>query len=208
MTYNQFMPSVLMIPLAFLCGSLPFSVWLGRLFMHRDVRQFGDGNPGAANAFRAGSKWVGLLVLMLDISKAAVPIGLAYFNLGIRGVPMALIAIAPVLGHAFTPFLGFKGGKAIATTLGVWIGLTVWKASIPGVLFVVIGISLFDSSGWAVMLGLSGILMALLLWMPDPLFLIVLACLVLILVWTHRKDLHRRPHLRPWVAGLFQKDPH
>jgi hypothetical protein len=59
------------IPLAFLCGSLPFSVWVGKILLDLDVRKYGDGNPGAANAFRTGNKLVGLLVLLLDISKAA-----------------------------------------------------------------------------------------------------------------------------------------
>jgi acyl phosphate:glycerol-3-phosphate acyltransferase len=118
------MISLAMLFIAFLSGSLPFSVWLGRLLLGVDVRQYGDGNPGAANTFRTGNKLVGVLVLALDVSKAAVPVGLAYFNLGIRGADMALIALAPILGHAFSPFLRFRGGKALATALGVWIGLT------------------------------------------------------------------------------------
>ena len=191
------------ILIAFLCGSLPFSVWLGKLFIGLDVRHFGDGNPGAANVFRAGNKLVGLLALMLDISKAAAPVGLAYFNLGFRGVPMFLIAIAPILGHVFSPFLGFRGGKAISTALGVWIGLTIWKASLAGVIAVLIGIALFTSPGWAVMFGLGGILISLLLWMPDPLLLLVLVGETIILAWTHRTDLSHRPHLRPWLAQCF-----
>jgi glycerol-3-phosphate acyltransferase PlsY len=125
---------VALVLIAFLCGSIPFSVWLGKIFLGVDVRQFGDGNPGAANVFRSGSKVVGLLALILDVTKAAVPIGLSYFNLGVRGIPMFLIAIAPILGHIFSPFLGFHGGKALAVSLGVWIGLTIWKASLTGVI--------------------------------------------------------------------------
>jgi len=191
---------VLFILIAFLCGSLPFSVWLGKIFLGVDVRHFGDNNPGAANVFRAGNRLVGLLSLILDVSKGAVPVGLAYFNLGFRGIPMYLIAIAPVLGHAFSPFLGFKGGKALSTALGVWIGLTVWKASLVGVIAVVIGIALFTPPGWAVMLAMAGILAALLIWMPDPLLLAVWVSVTLILAWTHRADLRQRPRLRPWLA--------
>jgi glycerol-3-phosphate acyltransferase PlsY len=197
------MISIALVLLAFLSGSLPFSVWLGKRFLRIDVRHVGDGNPGAANVFNAGSKLVGLLALMLDVSKAAVPVGLAYFNLDIRGVPMYLIAIAPILGHIFSPFLGFRGGKAIATALGVWIGLTIWKASLAGVIAAVIGISLFTSPGWAVMLALCGILVTLLLWLPDPLLWFVLASEILILAWTHRTDLSHRPRIRPWLAQRF-----
>lgn len=187
--------------LAFFCGSLPFSVWLPRLIRHRDVRSVGDGNPGATNAFRAGGAAIGLLALMLDVSKAAAPVGWADFNLGYRGWPMALIATAPVLGHAFSPFLGFRGGKALAVAFGAWIGLTLWKLSIPALLLVLIWRKVIDVEGWAVMLALAVLLVIILLWLPDPLFLAVLAGQAIILGWKHRADLQRRPHLRPWTAG-------
>jgi glycerol-3-phosphate acyltransferase PlsY len=196
---------VAFILIAFLCGSLPFSVWLGKILLGQDVRDFGDGNPGAVNVFRAGNRWVGLLALMLDISKAAAPIGLAYFNLGIRGLAMFLIALAPVVGHVFSPFLGFRGGKAVSTALGVWIGLTLWKASLAGVVAVLIGIALFTPPGWAVMLALAGILMALVLWIPGPLLLWVLAGETLLLAWTHRSDLSHWPRIRPWLARRLSR---
>jgi glycerol-3-phosphate acyltransferase PlsY len=194
------MLSVAMILFAFVSGSFPFSVWLGKLLLGVDVRQYGDGNPGAANVFRSGSKSIGLLALILDVSKAAIPIGLSYYNMGIRGIPMYFIAIAPILGHIFSPFLGFHGGKAIATSLGVWIGLTVWKASLVGVIGAVLGIMLMTSSGWAVMFGLAMILIALLLWMPNPLLLMVWVSETLVLAWTHRYELQQRPALRSWLT--------
>ena len=200
------MLAFLFIIIAFLCGALPFSIWLGKLFTGQDVRRFGDGNPGAANVFRAGNTLAGLLALLLDVSKAAVPVGLAWFNLGLRGLPMFFIAIAPLLGHVFSPFLGGRGGKGISTVLGIWIGLTLWKASLAGVLFAVIGIALFTPPGWAVLLALAGILAALLVWMPDPLLLAVLAGITLILARTHRSDLRQGPHLRPWLAQRFIHD--
>ena len=191
---------VALVLIAFLCGSLPFSVWLGKLFLKVDVRQYGDGNPGAANVFRSGSKIIGVFALILDVAKAAAPVGFSYFNLGIRGIPMYFIAIAPILGHVFSPFLGFRGGKAISVSLGVWIGLTLWKASLVGVIGTVVGITLMTSSGWAVMLGMVAILMTLLIWLPEPLLLMVWVSETLILVWTHRQDLRQKPHLRNWLA--------
>ncbi|MCJ7696238.1 MAG: glycerol-3-phosphate acyltransferase [Anaerolineaceae bacterium] len=196
---------LLYVLIAFLCGSIPFSVWLGKLFVKKDVRQFGDGNPGAANTFKTGNKFLGLVVLLLDISKAAIPVGLAYHNLEVRGIPMVLIALAPTLGHAFSPFLKFKGGKALATVLGVWIGLTIWKASLASLVGVLIGIGLLTVTGWAVMLGMLTILASLLIWLPDPIFLWVWLGQVLILVWTHRLDLKKPIHLRPRFARLFSR---
>jgi acyl phosphate:glycerol-3-phosphate acyltransferase len=197
------MVSIAVIALAFFCGSLPFSVWLGKILLGLDVRKFGDGNPGAANAFRSGNKVVGLLVLLLDISKAAAPVGWAYFNLQIRGIPMLLIAVAPILGHVFSPFLGFRGGKALAAALGVWIGLTIWKLSLPAIVGVVIGIALFTPPGWSGMFALGGILAVLLIWLPDPLLFAVWLSEVIILTWTHRLDLRQGIHLRPWVTKSF-----
>ena len=191
--------SILYILFSFFCGSLPFSVWLGKLFLDRDVRQYGDGNPGATNVFRAGNNYIGLLAVLLDISKAAVPVGFAYHQLGLRGLPMFLISLAPVLGHAYSPFLKFRGGKAIATAFGVWIGLTLWKASLAGVIGALVGIAVLTPHGWAVMLGLATILFTLLVWLPEPLFLAVWAAQFVLLVWKHRFDLRQPPQLRPWV---------
>jgi glycerol-3-phosphate acyltransferase PlsY len=146
-----------------------------------------------------------MLVLLLDISKAAAPVGWAYYNLEIRGISMVLIAIAPILGHAFSPFLGFRGGKALATALGVWIGLTIWKLSFPAVVGVSIGIVLFTPPGWSAMVALGGILVVLLIWLPDPLLLSVWFFEVLILAWTHRLDLRQGIHLRPWITGLLPR---
>jgi len=197
------MSLIALIIFAFVCGSLPFSVWLGKIFLGLDVRQFGDGNPGAANVYKAGNKMVGLLALILDISKAAAPVGYSYFNLNIRGVPMFFIAIAPIFGHVFSPFLGFRGGKALATALGVWIGLTIWRVSLPAALSALIGIALFTSSGWAVIFSLAGILTTLIFWIPDPLLISIWATETLILAWTHRVDLRHPPQLRPWLAKYF-----
>jgi glycerol-3-phosphate acyltransferase PlsY len=194
-----------MVLIAFVCGSLPFSVWVGKYLEKKDIRQFGDGNPGAMNVFRGGSKLAGLLALILDISKAAVPVGLAFFTLGIRGVPMALIATAPVLGHVFSPFLHFRGGKALAPSLGVWIGISIWQLSLPALAGVLIGAALFTPMGWAVMLAMASILVVILIWLPTPLFLVIWFAQTLILAWTHREDLRQGIHARPWLGKLLAR---
>jgi glycerol-3-phosphate acyltransferase PlsY len=170
-----------------------------------DVRKHGDGNPGAYNAFKAGNAFLGLIILILDISKAAAPVGLAYFNLNIRGLSMFFIAIAPVLGHVFSPFLQFKGGKALAATLGVWIGLTIWKASLPAAAAAAVGVMVFSPPGWSVMLAMGAILVTILIWLPDRLLIGIWLAVTLILVWTHREDLRSLPKLRPWVKRIFQR---
>ncbi len=103
--------------LGFLSGSLPFSVWLGKLLTRSDIRRYGDGNPGATNAWRAGGWQIGVPALLLDFLKRALPVGLARFWAGVDGWGLIPIALAPVLGHAFSPFLRFRGGKAIFVIL-------------------------------------------------------------------------------------------
>jgi glycerol-3-phosphate acyltransferase PlsY len=97
--------------IGFLAGSLPFSLWIGQWSLRADIREFGDGNPGAANAWRAGKWRVGLPALLLDFLKGAVPVGLARWQAGISGWALLPIALAPVLGHAVSQFLRFRGAR-------------------------------------------------------------------------------------------------
>jgi acyl phosphate:glycerol-3-phosphate acyltransferase len=189
---------MLWIPIAFLSGSLPFSVWLGRLTLRQDIRGYGDRNPGATNVLRAGGWPWFVLALLLDISKAAAPVGYTYQVLGLRGWEMVAIAIAPVLGHAFSPFLRGQGGKAVAATLGAWIGLTLYTVPLVGIVGLGVAYSLLTISGWAVMSALTAVLLYLLLIQPDPLLLAALTGHILILVWKHRHDLQQRPGIRPF----------
>lgn len=136
---------VFWILLSFLAGSLPFSFWIGRLAMQEDIRQYGDGNPGAFNVFRAGGKVWGWLAILLDGLKGAVPVGIAHFVYGLDGWVLVLTALAPVLGHAYSPFLGFRGGKALAVTFGSWAGLSLWIGPVVlGAFFALFRLTLKD----------------------------------------------------------------
>lgn len=112
--------------ISFLLGSIPFSVLICRIFLRKDVRSINDGNPGAINTFKLGGPLLGWPVLLLDLGKGLAPVLIAQLTFGVTGLALIPIAIAPILGHAFSPFLGFKGGKAIATTFGVWGGMYSW----------------------------------------------------------------------------------
>ena len=103
---------------AFLSGSIPFGLIVVKLAGKGDVRKSGSGNIGATNVMRAGGKALGITTLLLDVAKGFVPVLLAK----VFGLPvhlLAFIALAAVLGHMFTPWLAFKGGKGVATALGV-----------------------------------------------------------------------------------------
>jgi glycerol-3-phosphate acyltransferase PlsY len=188
--------TALWIVFAFLMGSLPLSVWLGRLGLGLDIRQYGDGNPGAANVWRAaGPRW-GLLSVLLDFLKGFLPVGLANYLFGLEGLALAAVALAPILGHAFSPFLRFNGGKALAVTFGIWAGLTLWLA--PVILGILFGLflAILRPEGWAVLAGSLSLLPVLLLLEANVVWLVVWAGMALILAWTHRADLSRPPRLR------------
>lgn len=183
------------IVLAFLLGSLPFSVWIGRLALREDIRVYGDGNPGATNVFRAGGPVWGVLAIVLDFLKAAIPVGLARFAAGLEGWVMAVVALAPLAGHAFSPFLGFRGGKALASTVGTWTGLTLWLAPVVLGLFFGIWHAVLAVDGWAVIASMLCLLPVLLI-LSDPMLVAVWAGNIALLAWKHRADLAQRPRLR------------
>jgi len=182
--------------LAFLFGSLPFSVWIGRAATGTDIRQFGDHNPGATNVLRAGSRVGFLLAMALDISKGALVVGLAYQVWGIQDWRIVPITLAPVAGHAFSPFLRGKGGKALATAFGVWIGLTIWSLSLAAIGFLIFWRLIVRPPGWALLLTLVCLGLVIAIWFSDPVFMIVLVLQSLILLYKESSDLQQRPSLR------------
>jgi acyl-phosphate glycerol 3-phosphate acyltransferase len=177
----------------YLCGSLMFSYWLGRLW-GRDIRESGDGNPGAVNALRAVGPVPGSLGLVLDFLKGFAPVFIATRNLQIADWRLVPIALAPLLGHAFPLFLRGRGGKGIAVTFGIWSGITYWE--VP----VLLGASLavakwllrIRRDALVLIIGLGAIPFYLVYRRPDlPLFLI-LGLNAGLLVFTHWPELRRR----------------
>lgn len=125
------MASVLVaIGLGYLSGSLPWGLWLGRVAKGVDVRTLGSRNMGATNVYRSLGAAVGVPVLLLDVAKGALPTWLvpklaiaADFPGGSEWCRLA-VALAAVLGHVFTVFAGFRGGKGVATTAGVLLAIS------------------------------------------------------------------------------------
>lgn len=113
----------------FLSGSIPWALLLGRTFLGKDIRGVGDANPGVANLWKLGGWVLGSLSLVLETAKSCAP---AYFAVRYLGEPngvtqqlgLALVVLAPVVGHGWSPFLRFRGGKALAATLGSWMAIT------------------------------------------------------------------------------------
>lgn len=190
---------ILWIVFSFLFAAVPFSLLVGFVFLRKDIRQFGDGNPGATNVYRAGGG-VPLMILavVLDVAKGAFPVGMATFVFRFEGIALLLAAIAPLLGHGYSPFLGFKGGKMMATTLGIWIGLTLYFVPAFGILAFLLWYSLIKGDGWVVlflMLSVGAYILAL---NPNPVWLGVWAANIALLLWKYRHALlTERPTLKP-----------
>jgi glycerol-3-phosphate acyltransferase PlsY len=178
---------------AFFLGSLPLSVWIGRITTGEDIRKYGDHNPGATNVLRAGSRVGFLLAMALDISKGALVVGLAYQVWGIQDWRIVPVSLAPVAGHAYSPFLYGKGGKALATAFGVWIGLTIWSLSLPVLGFLIFWRLVIRPPGWALLLALVCLGLVIVVFFSDPVFLVVLALQSLILLYKEQSDLQQRP---------------
>ncbi len=182
--------------LGFGLGSLPFSLWVGRIGARADVRRYGDGNPGAVNAWKAGGWRVGLLSLVLDVLKGALPVALARTAGNLWGWVLLPVAVAPTLGHAFSPWLGFHGGKAVASTFGVWSALTYWE--VPTVL----GLSFFllrlvqKVDAWTVVLSLPIVFFYILVRGGEPWLLAAWGANVVLLLWTHHRELRSPPRWR------------
>lgn len=142
---------ILGILISYLIGSIPTAYIFGKLNKGIDIREHGSGNSGATNVFRVLGKKPGIIVLILDILKGVLPVVIVADALGsTQVIERILFAVCAVCGHNWTIFLKFKGGKGIATSLGVLIGLTIKIASIRIVLILTV-------LSWLVSFAITGI---------------------------------------------------
>lgn len=182
---------------AFLLGSIPSSVLLGKWLRGVDLRQAGSGNPGATNAFRVLGSSIGTAVLIADITKgaAATYLGVVFMSApeitnGFHWISPVTLGIMAILGHTFSVFLRFKGGKGVATTLGA------------------IGVMAPESAGWSVLVfvlaflisrrvslgSLAGVAtLVLFAWSkPHPFeFRIFSSAVFMLITWAHRSNIGR-----------------
>jgi acyl phosphate:glycerol-3-phosphate acyltransferase len=122
-------PWLISIPLAYLLGSIPFGYLLVKLMRDEDVRATGSGNIGATNVARSGGKTLGIATLLLDLGKAFIAVKIAQYLTPSNYDLAVATAVAAILGHVFPVWLGFRGGKGVASALGVFLALT-WPSGI------------------------------------------------------------------------------
>ncbi|MBN2173536.1 MAG: glycerol-3-phosphate 1-O-acyltransferase PlsY [Bacteroidales bacterium] len=185
--------------LAYLIGSIPTAVWIGRIFYHVDVRTKGSGNAGATNTIRVLGLKAGIPVLIIDVLKGWLAVYMAkFFWMSTTGFPdfidlKIIYAIAAVIGHVFPIYVGFKGGKGIATLLGIGIALYPIAAFIALGIFIIVLLL----TGYVSLSSISAavtfpVVYIFILGQSQYISLMVLALAVAIFVpLTHRKNIRR-----------------
>ena len=134
--------ALLCVAIAYACGSLPWGLWIGRLARGVDIRTVGSGNLGATNVYRSLGPGLGVLTLVLDVAKGALPVWLlphAGFAAAFPGGPewcRLAVGFAAVAGHVWTFLAGFRGGKGVATTTGVLLALSPLAFGVFALVFV------------------------------------------------------------------------
>ncbi|MDD3354537.1 glycerol-3-phosphate 1-O-acyltransferase PlsY [Zoogloea sp.] len=185
------MQLALLLLAAYLLGSVPFAVVVSRLFGMADPRTYGSGNPGATNVLRSGNKLAAILTLLGDALKGWLAVYLAASlapGLGPAAVPAA--GLAAFLGHLYPLFLGFKGGKGVATAAGVLLGASGWVglAVLTTWLAVAFGTRYSSLAALGASLAAPGIAFLLDL---SPLWILSITVMSLLLLWRHKDNIKR-----------------
>lgn len=201
---------------AFLVGSIPFGYVIGRTFYKTDIRSAGSGNIGAMNALRTLGKAGGAAVLVLDGVKGFVPVFFALTQFpracAIIGnhsvfVPYtmgAIVAAAAVLGHCYSPWLGWKGGKGVATSFGAIFALS-WQAGLVAVGGWILGALVTQYSSVGSMLGSVAAPLALWLFTRSPAETLYGAFAALFIIYRHRENIARLRAGTEGRIGLFKR---
>ena len=207
------------IVLGFISGSIPISYYLGK-FASIDIKNIGDGNPGATNLWKSAGWKIGLIGFILDVSKGAIPVyfGTKYYFSQVDNPNVAiitLIVIAPVIGIAFSPLLGFKGSKALSVTAGVWIGISYGLAFLIMVPFMGLMQIIQKTHVWTILISMVGMIICVCIVAHNlPLLIIPIKYLIpiwilnmVIIIIKHWDAMKTRIILRDWLYRIFKVLP-
>lgn len=191
------MLTIILLIASYLLGAIPFGLWIGKIFFKKNLHDYGSGNTGTTNAFRILGVKAGISVFAFDLLKGTLATLLPLF-FHINGVSPLIFGLLAVIGHTFSIFDRFKGGKAVATSAGVILGfsplfliyllvvfiIVLWLfsmislSSVIGAVFALLGILIFPSIGF-------------ILTSYDLLFSIIIFVLAIIIILRHRTNLKR-----------------
>ncbi|EGP9127972.1 glycerol-3-phosphate 1-O-acyltransferase PlsY [Listeria monocytogenes] len=181
---------ILLSLLAYVIGSIPSGLWIGKIFYKKDIRDFGSGNLGATNSFRVLGIKAGSIVTVMDILKGTVATLLPFFfQLNVDHHFWLLTGAFAIIGHSFPLFAGFRGGKAVATSAGVILAY----APLLFVAALVVFLVTLKLSKYVSLSSMIGALAALILslFMGDWILIILVACIALFVIWRHRANIIR-----------------
>ncbi len=197
---------------AYLIGSVPTAVWIGKFFYGIDVREFGSGNAGASNTFRILGKKAGIPVMLIDILKGFLATNIVFLikryipgTEGFVNFQLAL-GVSAVMGHVFPVFAGFRGGKGIATLFGLLLAVHIQAALICIVIFLIVLIISRYVSLSSMVTGFA-FPMLIVFYFNEPvksMILFGMSITVLVLI-THQKNIERLLKGKESKANLFRK---
>ncbi len=183
---------------AYLLGSIPSAVWIGKILYNLDVREFGSGNSGATNAFRVLGKKAGIAVLLIDVLKGWSAVNIAYiFDVSLFSQSYLMnfklsLGVASLLGHIFPVYAGFRGGKGIATLLGLMIAIHPKAAIAALIVFLIVFLATRFVSLGSICAALSFPLILLFIYHETVSSLIIFSLFISILTLiTHQKNIER-----------------
>ena len=193
---------------AFWVGAFPFSVLIGRWFLGKDITDYGDGNPGAANVFRAGGQKLGVLAVILDVAKGVPFVYLAHTNFDLPALSVVIVGMCAIAGHAFSPFLQWRGGKAVAVTYGVLVALPYYDMLTAVAAFMVIGFLFIEANAWTVMFGALASLAYLVVTKGSSWETLLMLYIVTIFAIKHFEELRSLPgfngRLVRWLRAVLR----
>ena len=189
---------------AFFVGSIPFGYLIGRAFYRTDIRAEGSGNIGAMNALRTLGKAGGAAVLLLDALKGFVPVFLASLYFQGSGIAESVVAAAAVLGHCFSPWLRWRGGKGVATSFGAIFAMS-WAAGLAAVGGWITGALLTQYSSVGSMLGSALAAVAMWFFTGSAAETCYAALAALFIGYTHRENIARLQSGTENPIGLFKR---
>ena len=207
------MNEIMLVVFAYLIGSIPTSIWVSKAIFGIDIRRYGSGNPGATNTFRVlGSKW-GSFVMIADISKGLIATSLYILipfylqNELARTNFMIVLGLAAVLGHIFPVWADFKGGKGVATILGMALAIQPIVALICIIVFLITLLITRFVSLSSMLAGVVFMVLILFIFNEKEISYRVFAIIVaLMLVATHQKNIGRLLNGKENKAPLFKKN--
>jgi glycerol-3-phosphate acyltransferase PlsY len=185
------MLTIVFVVAAYLIGSISFAVLMSKAFGLADPRTYGSGNPGATNVLRSGKKAAAVLTLLGDAAKGWVAVFAAIKLAPHDGqglLMVALVSLAVFLGHVFPVFLKFKGGKGVATALGVLLALSGWLGLAVLATWLLVAVVFRYSSLAALVAAISAPIYAMVL-ILRPELVFAVAIMSMLLIWRHKSNI-------------------